>query len=259
MDCNSLPLDSIICGDNCQVLCDFEPESIDLVVTSPPYDDLRTYGGHDWDFYGIAWQLSRVIKKGGVIVWVVADQTKDGTETGTSFRQALHFQSLGLNIHDTMIYKTNKPPKSSKRYTDCIEFMFVFSKGQPATWNPIEVPCIWAGVGCSPSQRTKDGTLIGNGRRMIKDTKPRENIWHYETGSGKTESMGHPATFPLQLATDHVMTWTNEGDVVLDPFCGSGTSCEAAKRNARRFIGVDVNESYCHLSIARTAQQELFS
>ena len=246
-----LPLDKIIHGDNVQVLSEFPEESIHLVVTSPPYDDLRTYGGHDWDFEGVAAQLERVLRPGGVIVWVVADQTKDGSETGESFRQALHFKSLGLNLHDTMIYKTNKPPSSLARYQNCWEFMFVFSKGSPTVFNPLMEKCIWAGVGTSPRMRDKGGELQGKGRRIIKEQKVRSNIWHYDTGSGKDAQHGHPAPFPIGLAQEHIMSWSNEGAVVLDPFNGSGTTTKAALDLQRRYIGIDVNQEYCEAALKR--------
>ena len=132
-----LELDKIHCGDNCDLLGQLPRECIDLVVTSPPYDDLRTYGGHSWDFFGVAWQLKRVLKPGGVIVWVVADATKDGSETGSSMEQALHFKRLGLNLHDTMIYqKLNYlPQNAATRYDQCYEFVFVLSAGTPKTGN----------------------------------------------------------------------------------------------------------------------------
>ena len=81
---------------------------IDLVITSPPYDDLRNYKGYSFDFESIAKELFRVVKEGGVVVWVVGDATVDGSETGTSFRQALFFKEVGFNLHDTMIYMKNK-------------------------------------------------------------------------------------------------------------------------------------------------------
>jgi len=249
--CDGLPLDQIICGDNVQVLGEFPDESIHLVVTSPPYGDLRTYGGHDWDFEGVAEQLLRVLRDGGVIVWVVADQTENGSETGEGSRQSLYFKSLGLNLHDTMIYETSKPPSAATRFQNCWEYMFVFSKGKPAVFNPLMEPCIWAGSGTSPRMRDRNGDLQGNGRRTIKDMKVRSNIWYYATGSGKDAQHGHPAPFPIGLARDHITAWSNEGAVVLDPFNGSGTTTKAARDLGRRYIGIDVNEQYCDTAVKR--------
>src|SRR5687768_2825425 len=144
-------------GDNCDVLGTMPRESVDLVVTSPPYDDLRTYGGHSWDFYGVAWQLKRLIKPGGVIVWVVADATVDGSETGSSMEQALHFKRLGLNLHDTMLYMTDKPPLSHNRYEQSWEYAFVLSHGKPATFNPLMRRTLTAGG--------RSGTFIQNHNR----------------------------------------------------------------------------------------------
>lgn len=250
---DGLPLNSIVHGDNCQVMEVFPDDCVHLVVTSPPYDSLREYGGHTWDFEGVATHLLRVICPGGVLVWVVADQVVNGGETGTSLRQAIHLQDKGFRLHDTMIYRTNKPPTSGKRYQHCWEYMFVFSKGDPETFNAIREPCTWAGYKTAPTQRDKDGNLLGGNRRVIQDTKVKENIWYYQAGSGKTEKTDHPASFPLQLALDHVKTWTNEGDVVLDPFCGSGTTCRAAADLGRQWIGIEVDSQYAEMAKTRLA------
>ncbi len=248
----------IICGDNVTVLGDFASESVHLVITSPPYGELRTYGGHDWDFEGVATQLERVLRAGGVIVWIVADQTRKGSESGESFRQALYFMRLGLNLHDTMIYQTNKPPPSAKakRYHNCFEFMFVLSKGKPAVFNPLKERCLWAGVGTSPRVRDKNGELKGTRRRIIKDTKIVENIWKYSTGKGKDTQYGHPAPFPIKLAKDHIKSWSNENDIVLDPFNGSGTTTVAARALGRKYIGIDIESQYCDIALNRLESTE---
>jgi len=255
-----IQLNTIVCEDNVRVMKTLPDTCVDLTCTSPPYDAMRRYSGeiaisNMWDFESVAQQLWRVTKDGGVVVWVVADATKNGSETGTSFRQVIYFQSLGFNIHDTMIYKTHKPPSSAKRYHNTWEFMFVFSKGSPKTWNPIMERCLWAGVGTSPSQRTENGGLIRTKttRRVIKDKKPRSNIWHYDTGSGKGTSQ-HPASFPLQLAKDHIVSWSNPEDLVLDPFAGSGTTLVATKELGRHFIGVEIHAKYVDICNARIAQ-----
>jgi DNA modification methylase len=251
-------LDSVVCGDNCDVLGRFPRECVDLVVTSPPYDDLRTYGGHSWDFYGVAWQLKRVLKPGGVIVWVVADATKDGDETGTSMEQALHFRRLGLRLHDTMIYrKSNKPPLNHPRYEQEWEYAFVLANGKPKTVNLIQEECILAGKinrgtarnGGSDSLVTKHGY-----GKPYKETKPRGNVWSYPVGTEKDSDGTHPAIFPQALAQDHITSWSNAGDVVIDPFSGSGTTCRAAKDLGRRFIGIEVNQAYCEIARRRLAQ-----
>ena len=257
-----LELDKIHCGDNCDLLGQLPRECIDLVVTSPPYDDLRTYGGHSWDFFGVAWQLKRVLKPGGVIVWVVADATKDGSETGSSMEQALHFKRLGLNLHDTMIYASDKPPLTHNRYEQAWEFMFVFSLGTPKTWNGMTEKSITAGTMRHRGQGEKISDDIRNGSDKdfgvyseVKNDKVRGNIWRYtKAGEDKTD---HPAMYPQKLAGDHIATWSNPGDLVLDPFSGSGTTAKAAKELGRRFLGLEINQEYCAIAERRIAQQVL--
>jgi site-specific DNA-methyltransferase (adenine-specific) len=256
----NLPLDTIICGDNRDVLAMFPEDSVDLIVTSPPYDDLREYGGHSWDFEAVAAQLVRVLKPGSVLVWVVGDQTVDGSETGSSMRQALRFMELGLRLHDTMIYATAKPPQTGDRYQQCWEYMFVLSAGKPKTVHLLTETCRYKGWQTTARYRRRDGDLGATtdqdgrtAKRTIAETKPRENIWWYPSGNSwsgpkRKTSIEHPAVFPLQLAGDHILTWTDEGDVVLDPFVGSGTTCVAAAENGRHFIGIDVNPGYCEMA-----------
>jgi DNA modification methylase len=259
-----LPLDRIICGDNCEVMRTMPSESIDLVVTSPPYDDLRTYGGHSWDFYGVAWNLKRLLKPGGVIVWVVADQVEDGSETGTSLRQALHFQSIGLNLHDTMIYQKNSYPfPPTNRYYQQSEYMFVLSKGSPKTFNGLVQATKWRKDTDEVSTtRQADGSTKEMKYEKGKETRLRDNVWQVDTGFMRTtddkSAYKHPAMFPEALARDHILSWSNEGDVVLDPFSGSGTTAKMAKYNGRRFIGIEVNPEYVAISEKRLLQQVLF-
>jgi site-specific DNA-methyltransferase (adenine-specific) len=262
-----LALDTIICGDNCEVMRQMPSESIDLVVTSPPYDDLRTYGGHDWDFYGVAWNLKRLLKPGGVIVWVVSDETKDGGETGTSWRQAHHFQAIGLRIHDTMIYAKNGCAfPESNRYYPMFEYAFVFSKGKPKTFNAImDRKTTSNGRPVSTPERQPDRTIRTPTRdcgALHREMAPRFNIWKVQSGAGHaTEdayAFKHPAIFPEGIARDHIVTWSNEGDVVLDPFSGSGTTAKMAKHNGRRYIGIEVNPEYVEISQQRLSQGVLF-
>jgi len=259
-----LPLDKIILGDNCEVMRALPSESVDLVVTSPPYDDLRTYGGHSWDFYGVAWNLKRLLKPGGVIVWVVADQVEDGSETGTSLRQALHFQSIGLNLHDTMIYQKNGYPfPPTNRYYQQSEYMFVLSKGSPKTFNGLVQATKWRMETDEVSTtRQADGSTKEMKYEKGKETRLRDNVWQVDTGFMRTtddkSEYKHPAMFPEALARDHILSWSNEGDVVLDPFSGSGTTAKMAKHNGRRYIGIEVNPEYVELSEQRLLQGVLF-
>lgn len=249
----------IYCGDNCDVLGTMPRECVDLVVTSPPYDDLRTYGGHEWDFYGVAWQLCRVLKPGGVIVWVVNDATVDGSETGSSMRQVLHFQTLGMRLHDTMIYQTTKQPLNSNRYEPKFEFMFVVSKGTPKAWHPIKERAIYGGTKTRATYRQANGELKDrHGGATIAEFKVRGNIWDIPSGNGKDDVTGHPAAFPFRLARDHIQSWSNEGDIVLDPFSGSGTTMKMSRELSRRGIGIEINEEYCDIAAKRLQQRLLF-
>jgi len=219
---------------------------VDLVVTSPPYDDLRTYNGYSFDFESIAEELFRVLKQGGVLVWVVGDATKNGSESGTSFRQALFFMQLGFRLHDTMIFEKNSStyPASANgvRYSQIFEFMFVFSKGKPKTANLIcDKPNKWAGF--------KD--FSGKLKNPVPDFSPRNNIWRYVTSFNGVK---HPAPFPEQLAIDHVLSWSVEGDVVYDPFMGSGTTAKAALMSARRFVGSEISADYVEIAEKRLEQ-----
>lgn len=235
-------------GDSAKVLENIPDNSIDLIVTSPPYDNLRKYKGYSFDFEKIAKELFRVIKKGGVMVWIVSDQTINGSESGTSFKQALFFKEIGFNLHDTMIYaKTNPIPQNHNRYEQCFEYMFVLSKGKPKTFNPLRQPTKNAGKTFNWGDRK---TILDENQcrrhketdiRVCNDSKIRNNIFYYSVGGGKS---GHPAVFPYQLAEDHILSWSNEGDIILDPFMGSGTTGVAALNNNRKFIGIEINEEY---------------
>lgn len=265
----------IVHGDCVQVMASFPEEAIDLTVTSPPYDTLRTYEGYDFDFPAIAQQLFRVTKRGGVVVWVVGDETKNGGETGTSFRQALGFMDVGFKLFDTMIYeKTGTSFPTKGKYTQIFEYMFVLSKGKPNTFNPIcDVPKLWAGSWGKTTQRQKDGSLkastaknCGAGKERASEDNPihgfkqRTNIWRIVNGKrfAHTDELAyeHPATFPEALARDHILTWTNEGDLVLDPMCGAGTACKMARATGRNYIGIDVSEKYCAIARKRVVLWE---
>lgn len=219
---------------------------IDLTVTSPPYDGLRKYEGFVFNFEAIAQQLYRITKDGGVLVWVVGDQTKKGSESGTSFKQALYFMSLGFKLHDTMIYgKKNFIPQTHTRYEQEFEYMFVFVKGKIKTFNPIKVPAKTAGQTIKLARKGY-GFKEGSFRRREEDIVTSEfktpgNIFYYACGAS---DKNHPGVFPAQLASDHIQTWSNPGDLVFDPFVGSGTTVEEAKKLGRRFLGCDISENY---------------
>ena len=255
-------LGKIICGDNVAVLSEFPDKCIDLVVTSPPYDNLRVYGGHSWNFEALAAQLTRVLKPGGVIVWVVADATIDGSETLTSMRHAIHFKDVcGLNVHDTMICnKCSFAFPEATRYQPFFEFMFILSNGKPCTTNLIkDKPNKWAGAKVHGTGRYADGSTrphnaVSRGLdRRYEEYGQRGNIWDCPN-PGRAGSV-HPATFPESLAKDHIISWSNPGDIVLDPFSGSGTTCKAAKELGRKWCGVEINAEYCAIAAERMRQE----
>lgn len=251
-------------GDCLEVMKDIPDNTIDLTVTSPPYDNLRTYNGNisQWSFEKfkeIAKELYRVVKDGGVVVWVVGDATIKGSETGTSFRQALWFKEIGFNLHDTMIYrKQNYIPLTHNRYEQEFEYMFILSKGKPKTFNPIMIPCKYAGTetwGNVSFHKTNDSGLIDCGKKKVNDFKQHGNIFCYLTGKVKsTKGVRHPAPFPEQLANDHISSWSNEGDIVLDPFMGSGTTGVACKELNRNFIGIELDEKYFNIAKERISE-----
>ncbi len=260
-----VPLNKIICGDAVEVMRTMPSDSVDLVITSPPYDDLRNYNGYSFNLDGMAKGLFRVMKKGGVVVWVVGDQTIKGDETGTSFRQALYFKQVGFNLFDTMIYL--KTPRgavgNNKTYWQTFEYMFVFSKGTPKTINLLkDRENEDERDGDSGTKRLSDGSLLKLKRAGYSKYGRRTNVWKYLIGKGHsaTDNIAykHPAIFPEKLVQDHITSWSNLGDVVLDPMCGSGTTCKMAKLNKRDFIGIDVSSEYCKIAEERLKQKSLF-
>lgn len=247
--------------DDCLTLMKNMPDnSIDLTVTSPPYDNLRTYKGNisQWSFEKfeqIAKELYRITKDGGVVVWIVGDATVKGSETCTSFKQALYFIECGFRLHDTMIYKkTNPIPQNHNRYEQCFEYMFVFSKGKPKTFNAIRVATKNAGKSFDWGNRktVMDENQCRRHRdtdiKKVNATKIHDNIFEYSIGGSKT---GHPAVFPEKLAEDCIISWSNEGDLVFDPFTGSGTTGKMALLNNRNFIGCEIDEEYTKIAKER--------
>lgn len=238
------------CVDGLRLLDD---NSIDLTVTSPPYDSLRTYKGHSFSFESVAKELFRVTKGGGVVVWVVGDATINGSETGTSFRQALYFKEIGFNIHDTMIYAKNSyVPKNHNRYEQQFEYMFVFSKSRPKTFNPIKIPCSTFGTKRNRSnekQYESSYCMKRGGVTEVKEFKIAGNIFTYDVG--KNDKTPHNAVFPELLAKDQILSWSNANDIILDPFMGSGTTAKMAILNNRNFIGFEISADYCEIANAR--------
>jgi site-specific DNA-methyltransferase (adenine-specific) len=245
----------LIHGDCLIEMAKLPDKSVDLTVTSPPYDKLRTFNGcFVFDFDNIAKELLRVTKDGGVLVWIINDETVNCNETGTSFKQALYFKEIGFNLHDTMIWqKANPIPKTHNkvRYMASFDYMFVLSKGKPKTVNLIREPCIQKQAYTSNASwgREKNGTFKkGNNLSRTNETKIKKNVWVFAIGN---KTINHPAVFPEKLAKDHIITWSNKNDLVLDPFMGSGTTGIACHNLDRDFIGIELNKEYFDIATKR--------
>ncbi len=240
----------VIQGDCLEIMKSIPDKSVDMVLTSPPYDNLRTYNGSlDWGEHiwkPVIEELFRIVKEGGVVVWVVGDATIKGSETGTSFKQALYFKEIGFNLHDTMIYAKNNPiPQNHNRYEQQFEFMFVFSKGKPKTFNPLKVKTKSAGKEYSWKDTNDYGKKSAKRSRdeisVVKSEKNMFNIWFMSVASSK---FTNSAPFPEKLAEDHILSWSNEGDTILDPFAGSGTVGKMAKQLNRNYILIEKEKQY---------------
>jgi len=246
-----------IYNENClDTMARLDNDIVDLVVTSPPYDDMRTYGGYSFDFENIAKELTRVLKDGGVIMWNVADQTKNGTRSGTSFRQALYFMDeCGLKLYDHLIWKKNGTPfPSTVRYRNVWENMFIFSKGNPKHFDPILTKNATGGdVRNHRKERDSDGELQRVNRRIqVKEWGIDDNVWNICNHFKKTDLRrigSHPAIMPEEIAKRHIQTWTKEGELVYDPFSGSGTTSKVAFDMERKYLGSEMNKQYYDSSI----------
>ena len=263
-------LNKVTVGDAAKLLQELPDASIDLTITSPPYGSLRSYNGFDFDFEAIAHELYRTTKDGGVLVWVIGDERVDKSESGESFRQALYFKDIGFNLHDTMIYMKSGPSYPSQdTYYQVFEYMFVLSRGTPKTVNLIkDRENRWWGQKWAKTRtrREKDGSLKEQMWYADEGNKlgVRFNIWQYSVGHGYHGDIfchKHPASFPEALAEDHIISWSNPGDIMLDPLCGSGTTLKMAKIHNRKYIGFDVSQEYVDLSRERLAHtaRSLFS
>jgi len=243
----------VYCGDCLNILPCVSDGIVDLTVTSPPYDNLRSYKGYSFDFEGIAKELYRVTKNGGVVVWVVGDATINGSETGTSFKQALYFKETGFNLHDTMIYQVPGAGAkgSNKCYWQVFEYMFVLSKGKIKTVNKLkDKKNKKAGTKCTSNKqrRLEVGTrLLPLKGVIVGEYGYRDNVWIIPSGNGQCVYTGHPAPFPDKLAEGHILSWSNEGDLVLDPMAGSGTTLRMAKKNKRNYLGIEISSNYVEI------------
>lgn len=247
-------INKVIQGDCLEVMKGIPDKSVDMVLTSPPYDNLRDYKGYIFNFKGIAQELYRILKNGGVCVWVVGDATINGSETGTSFKQALYFKEIGFNLHDTMIWnKPNFSNPSRTRYHQIFEYMFIFSKGKP-TFNPIKdkknkyLTCVGKNT-----MRKVNGELVEIKKGIGSEFGMRTNVWNMNTVGQDMmcKRPPHPAMFPEKLAEDHILSWSNEGDIILDPMAGSGTTLKMARKNNRNYIGIEIASEYIPIIEAR--------
>lgn len=269
MNLGPYEVNSIYAVECVEAMAQMPEECIDLVVTSPPYENQRVYLGFKFSYREVIEGLYRVMKSGGVVVWVVGDVTDKGTESLESFRQALYAKEVGFRQHDTMIYaKHNYVPLTHNRYEQAFEYMFVWSKGRPKTFNPIMIPCTEKGyrwttlhLQSSASAGESRGAMRKGKRRRpdehikIKGKKIKGNVWTYSVGGGHTSSdkfyREHPASMPEQLALDHILSWSNENDLVFDPMCGSGTTPKMALQAHRQYLGFDISPEYAELSRRR--------
>lgn len=250
-----------IYNENCiETLNRMPDDFLDMTLCSPPYDNLRSYNGFDLPLDRIIQGLYKKTKPGGVVIWVVGDKTENGSESLTSFDQAIAFvREGGFKLHDTMLYVKNNPIPSDcgKRYRQSFEYMFCFSKGVPKTFNAITEPTKSAGKKIKAFRITQEGR--GNvpaediGRQIKKERKA-SNIFTYNVGtSSATDRIAfrHPAIFPEKLAEDQIKTWTEKGDLVYDCFMGSGTTAVASCNTGRNFIGSEISEEYVEIANER--------
>jgi site-specific DNA-methyltransferase (adenine-specific) len=250
-----------IYNENClETMARMPDNFVDLTITSPPYDNLRNYNGYNFDFESVAKELYRITKDGGVVVWIVSDATINGSETGTSFKQALYFKECSFNLHDTMIWlKPNAMPQINKsRYTQCFEYMFVLSKGKPTKTNLLKTRTKYGGQIISRGDGNNQN-INKKGKNLVNIKKIKQNIFSYNVGGS---NYGHPAIFPEKLVADHIYSWSNEGDLVYDCFMGSGTTAKMSHINKRNFIGSEISKQYCDIANKRIQpyinQQTLF-
>lgn len=252
---------NIIYNENClETMSRMPSKFIDLTVTSPPYDNLRKYQGYSFDFESVAKELYRTTKDGGIVVWVVADGTINGSESGTSFKQALFFKECGFNLYDTMIWLKPSPQAPTEgRYYDVFEYMFILSKGKPKALNLLtdRLNKSAGSVSKKETRSCKEDRKYSGGTRVVAEYSRRFNVWDISRGKSATS---HPAVFPEKLVNDHILSWSNVGDLVYDPFLGSGTTAKMAKILNRQYIGSEISDEYFKISTDRiNSSSNLFS
>lgn len=240
--------------------------SIDLVVTSPPYDEIRDYKGFKLDLHNVGIEISRILKDGGICVMVIQDQTKDGRKSGTSFRTIVDWDTnTDLDIWECCIYQRRATPGAwwSKRFRVDHEYIPIFIKGKrPQYFNKEhmkeptkpEYGLIKKGLG----NRNTDGTTIYDTSKVYELPKEKDQgtVIHYKNSSRETPKSSeigkikllHPATFPDKLASDFIQCFTTEGMIILDPFMGSGTVARMSKELNRNYIGFELSDEYIKIA-----------
>ena len=252
-------INSIICGDSAEVLKNFPDNSIDMVVTSPPYDGLRDYNGFSLDLHKIGKEIYRVLKDGGIAVMVIQDATKDFAKSLTSFRTIVDWcDNVGFRLFETVIYHKNGTEGAwwKQRFRVDHEYMPIFMKGKkPQYFNkePLKIPSKHGGKVMSGSgNRRTDGTLSETVRRPINTMKCRGTVWDYLMAGDKNPlKRKHPAVFPDKIPYDCIQCFCPEGGLVLDPFIGCGSTAVMAKVLGRNYIGIDISREYCDLAEER--------
>lgn len=256
-----LPLNQIICGDAFEIVRSWPASSVDMVVTSPPYDGIRDYKGFSLNLSAVGQELHRILKDGGVVAMVIQDQTKNFGKSLTSFRTILDWcDRVGFKLFETVIYRKYGAEGAwwNKRFRVDHEYIPVFLKGErPQYFNKehLKIPSKHGG-----KTMTGGGTRLTNGVRIatraitINPFKCRGTIWEYMTaGDGSRLKHQHPATFPNQLPYDFIQCFCPPDGIVLDPFVGSGTTTVAAKNLDRSYIGIDIAPAYCEIAKKRMA------
>ena len=252
-------VNQIVVGECAKVMQQLPAGSVDLIVTSPPYDDLRDYNGYEFDYRAVGEGMLHVLKPGGVAVWIVGDRVRNGSRSLTSFEQGLAFRDIGFRVHDVMIYrKKNTPFMRKNAYTNCFELMFILSRGAPKTFNPLTCDTKRSGRETAMYGKGTDGDGSKRRAMTLGKRKTRTNIWSYAVGLGGTTrdkfAFQHPAMFPEALAQDHILSWSNPGDLVLDPMCGAGTTLKMAQANGRRWLGIEISDEYADIAKQRVGQ-----